>query len=96
MNSKKAKALRKIASFTAQRQGIDTNTRTLIEIESRRKYHFELLRDLDGSPIFDSESGRHKYNAKFVAYGQMRNDPETVRGIYRALKRMNKTSTIGK
>lgn len=96
MNSKKAKALRKIASFTAQRQGIDVNVRELIEIESRRKYHFELLRDIDGGIITDSETGRPKYNAKFVAYGQLRNKPETVRGIYRALKRMNKTSTIGK
>jgi len=86
MNLKTAKALRKDAKTLATLSEV-TLTRALVENEGRRKYRFELLKDIDGGPIFDSETGRPKYNATFVAYGQMTNEPMSVRGIYRSMKR---------
>lgn len=96
MNSKKAKALRKIAHFTAIQQGLNPDVRELIENEGRRKYQFEVIRDHEGNVVTDSETGRPRYNAKFIAFGQMTNSPDTVRGKYRALKRLHKISVIGK
>lgn len=86
MNLKTAKALRKAAKTMAASNNIVLE-RALIEIESRRKYHFELIRDHEGNVIYDNDTNRPKYNAKFVAFGQMRNDAASVRGIYRLLKR---------
>jgi hypothetical protein len=91
MNLKTAKALRKAARVMAASSGIVLD-RQLVENESRRKYHFELLKDIDGGPIVDSETGRPKYNATFVAYGQMTNEPASVRGTYRSLKRSFKNT----
>ncbi len=93
MNLKTAKALRKAAKAMAASNEIFLE-RALIENEGRRKYQFELLKDIDGGPIFDSETGRPKYNAKFVAFGQMRNDAASVRGIYRIMKRKFATNTL--
>ena len=87
MNLKTAKALRKAAKTLAASSEVTVTHRALVENEGRRKYRFELLKDIDGGPIFDSETGRPKYNATFVAYGQMTNEPKSVRGIYRLMKR---------
>lgn len=93
MNLKTAKALRKAAKIMAASDNIVLE-RALVENEGRRKYQFELLKDIDGGPIFDSETGRPKYNAKFVAYGQMTIEPRSVRGIYRVMKRKFITNTL--
>lgn len=85
MNLKTAKQLRKMAKALALESNI-TSLRELFENESRRKYNFSLKRNEEGNVLI-GEDGKPQYNVHFVAAGQMVNSHQTLRGIYRNLKR---------
>jgi len=84
MNQKLAKQLRRIARTLAETAGVVE--RELIENEAKRKYHFEVRRDIEGKVISD-EKGKPLFNVQLIGNGMTMNNEKSFRGIYRNLKR---------
>lgn len=77
MNSKKAKFLRRVSKGMANSASITVN-RNLIEDTQKRKYHYQFTKD---------EKGETQINPILLASGQYINDPQTIHGIYKNLKK---------
>ena len=93
MNQKIAKSLRKLTARIAASRHI-TVERNVIENEKNRKYNFSVVKDNDGNVVHDAETGKPKYIAHFVAHGTLRNDPDTIRGMYRQMKKSVKATGL--
>jgi len=92
MNSKKAKLFRKMAKSLASNSQISLHS-SLIEDEKTRKYNYSIKKDLNDKPILDSD-GKPMFDVQLLAEGQMKNNPNSVRGIYRSIKKDDAKSNV--